>query len=72
MKEAFGPGYNTNEEPSILDGHHSDSENPHAHSHDAAHAAHKYKLSFTPFVLMLALSVHSIFEGIAVGLADDK
>jgi len=30
------------------------------------------KFSFTPFVLMMALSVHSLFEGIAVGLADES
>lgn len=25
----------------------------------------------TPFILMIALSVHSVFEGLAVGLAQD-
>lgn len=29
-------------------------------------------MSLTPIVLMMALSVHSLFEGIAVGLADSK
>lgn len=29
------------------------------------------KCDLTPFILMIALSVHSVFEGIAVGLQDD-
>jgi zinc transporter 1/2/3 len=31
----------------------------------------KEKCNLTPFVLMIALSVHSIFEGIAFGLSKD-
>ena len=27
--------------------------------------------NMTPFILMIALSVHSVFEGLAVGLAKD-
>jgi len=30
--------------------------------------AHKHKCDLTPIVLMIALSVHAIFEGIALGL----
>ena len=29
---------------------------------------HEHKCDLTPFVLMIALSVHAIFEGIALGL----
>lgn len=35
---------------------------------DPTHKKHKRKLNFLPFVLMGALAVHAIFEGIATGL----
>lgn len=64
----MGPGYDQTDE-SILENHNGPSD-----LEDNVSIAHNEKkpigLSFTPFILMMALSVHSIFEGIAVGLAD--
>lgn len=40
-----------------------------AEGHDHAHGKEpKKKCNLTPFVLMIALSVHGIFEGLALGL----
>lgn len=33
---------------------------------------HKSKFNFTPVVLMIALSCHALFEGLAVGLGKDS
>jgi len=39
------------------------------HHHDHEHEDEKKPAcNFTPFVLMIALSFHSIFEGLALGL----
>src|SRR4051794_3101430 len=46
----------------LVDKHH------HEHEHEDEEKKKGPCCNFTPFVLMLALSIHSIFEGLALGL----
>ena len=46
----------------------NDNENPH---HHAAKVQKASSCNVTPFILMIALSVHSLFEGLAAGLQMD-
>ena len=45
--------------------HEHDNENPHSHVSKVQKAN---SCNVTPFILMIALSVHSCFEGLAAGL----
>ena len=40
--------------------------------HGGSHIKSSKKCNMTPFVLMIALSVHAMFEGIALGLFDTQ
>lgn len=73
------PDHESFEELKLEDGHrghqarhagHGNS-HPHSHSHSHVHIMSSESSGFSFFILMFATSIHSIFEGMALGLIQD-